>query len=258
MIFDENYRQRLKEYCLNRVEEEGGIRKWTRKLKINKDTIDPWLKGVLTEPIRLNTLHALAWDRGETPEETRDWLEGTSLLDRVEQASPGMVEAIHELCHELINKKGSLPLVRSGTHSCTLSLDKEKQMEEGFMPDFELIEIGARRHLKLKAILIASLRIKKIPLDNLEVIALAIGYDKSQRKRFNAGIEMLETFLMTDSYTLDYLGDYHLGYLANFCHKLIRYSTSPSFHAICADTLGYEGNTERLLADITCKGAVIS
>jgi len=272
LIFGDDYKHRLQEYCQRRVREEGSIRAWTCRIGVDKTTAKPWLEGTLTEPIRLHTLLCLAWDRNETPEQTRDWLEGKpSLVDQIREL-PHHVQAslLAELMHQQVMllkpaaKDGEIPLVRSQPQSCTLPFDKEVvgDCEMSNTRGFELIEVGSPRHLKLKAILVATLRIKNLPLENLEeedleAIADAMGYDRSEPLRFNAGLEMLESFLKTDEGTLDAVGDYHLVYLANFCHRLTKYYEFPAFHAVCDEILTYEGDVEQLLSDVTRNGALI-
>ncbi len=107
MLFDEGYKERLKEYCEQRIGEKGGsIRAWARQMGIDKDTIKPWREGTLTEPIKISSLEALAQDRNESPEQTRDWLEDKpSLLEQVCQAPIETVAQIHRATYDILRSR---------------------------------------------------------------------------------------------------------------------------------------------------------
>jgi hypothetical protein len=261
---DKGYLDRLAQYANHRIEEEGTAAAWARKLGVYRTTPLFWRDRKLTEVISEKNLEALAADRGEKPEETRAWLEGrvekrSEFLDKLGDAPPEELAEVLSFCLRRLNqlaKDGCIPLVQCGASRGTVSLEESEERRK--MPtDYEFIEIGSKKHIKLKAILVETLRIKKMPLDDIEAIADAMGYDRSQRLRFNAGLEMLEGFLTTDKGTLGEVGDYHLVYLAGFCHRLIKYYESPTFHARCDEVLKYDGDVEQLLSDITRNGALI-
>lgn len=114
--------------------------------------------------------------------------------------------------------------------------------------EFEFIQIGSKRHLKLKAILAESLRIKGMAGDSNEVIALALGYDPADEKRFRSAKNMLYRLLRASDTTITRLADFHVEALARFCHRLVRFN--PDFTATCSTELTYGDDVDQLLADI--------
>jgi hypothetical protein len=233
---------------------------------VDKKTIDRWIDMSVAR-LDVESIEKIARHRNEKPEQTIAWLEGRTgkespLLTQIRQADLDELVKVFSLSYELIQKRlenGEFPLVQVGTSSCNLLVGKEKE-KEGCMSEssgeFETIEIGSHKHLKLKALLLESIRLKGMAVEDLDAIALAMDYERGTR-RYRSALNMLRRILFVSERQLDELVDFHVESLARFCHRLKRWETDSPFKAICETELTYEGITDQLLADINCNGATI-
>ena len=122
---------------------------------------------------------------------------------------------------------------------------------------FEFIRIGSRRHLKLRAILLESIRLKRMSVDDLDEIVLAMDYQPGTA-RYRSALNMLQKLLFVSDEQVDRLVDFHVEALARFCHRLVRWEEdSLPFRAICQTELTYQGSIEQLMADISCNGTPV-
>jgi ribosomal protein S13 len=255
-------REILKDFALLNVDYYGSKRTFARTIGVDKKTIDRWIDMSVAR-LDVESIEKIARHRNEKPEQTIAWLEGRTgkespLLTQVRQANLDELVKVFSLSYELIQKRlenEEFPLVQVGASSCNLFVDKEK---EGCMSESgERIPIGSKRHLKLKAILIESLRIEGVNLGDHEAIAIALGY-KPGTQRFTSALVMLHWLLISTEQTIKRLRAYHVEALAQFCHRLERFEEFPVFRAICRTEQRYEGDTDRLLADINCEnGATV-
>ncbi len=122
--------------------------------------------------------------------------------------------------------------------------------------EFKLIEIGSFRHLKLRAILLESIKLERMSVNDLDAIALRLGYEPGTR-RYKSALNMLEGLLFVSDKLVHRLVDFHVEALARFCHRLVRWETGSPFKAVCETELTYQGSVDQLMADISCNGTPV-